>query len=329
MTINRPILELENLKVYYFTLRGVVRAVDDVSLKLNRGEILALVGESGCGKSTVGRSILRIIQSPGKIVGGRILFKGENILEKDEGYMQKIRGKHISMIFQEPIASLNPVLTVGEQIIETLTLHQSLSRSEAVEKAIELLRSMDMPDPSRILRCYPHELSGGMAQRVMIAIALSCNPDILIADEPTTALDVTIQAQILDLLLKLVRNLDTTTLLITHNFGIVAETSDRVAVMYAGKIVEVAQSDELFKNPLHPYTQALISAISVPDPELKRKKKRILLRGEVPSLINPPSGCRFHPRCPYMKEQCKKEEPKMVEIEKGHFVSCHLYGDRK
>jgi oligopeptide/dipeptide ABC transporter ATP-binding protein len=323
---NGKILEIKDLRTYFFTYEGVAKAVDGVSYQLEKGEPLGVVGESGCGKSVTALSVLRLIPvPPGRVVGGEILFKGRNLLGLSEDEMRKIRGNRISMIFQEPMTSLNPVFTVGNQIQETFKLHQGLSKKESLEKSIEMLRLVNIPTPERAVERYPHELSGGMRQRVMIAMALACNPEILIADEPTTALDVTIQAQILDLMNKLKEELGMAIILITHNLGVVAETARRVIVMYAGKIVEEAQTKTLFGNPQHPYTMGLLKSIPVLGDKIRRGKVRLNeIPGVVPSLYELPSGCKFSTRCPFVMDICKEKEPELKEIEKGHFSSCWL-----
>jgi oligopeptide/dipeptide ABC transporter ATP-binding protein len=285
-----------------------------------------VVGESGCGKSVTALSILRLIPAPpGRIMGGEILFKGKNLLELTEDEMRKIRGNRISMIFQEPMTSLNPVFTVGNQIQETIQLHQGISKKEALEKSIEMFRLVNIPSPGKAVERYPHELSGGMRQRVMIAMALVCNPEILIADEPTTALDVTIQAQILDLINKLKEELGMAIILITHNLGVVAETAKRVIVMYAGKIVEEAETKTLFGNPLHPYTMSLLKSIPILGDKIRRGKVRLNeIPGVVPGLYELSSGCKFSTRCSSVMDICKEKEPRLKEIEKGHFNSCWL-----
>jgi oligopeptide/dipeptide ABC transporter ATP-binding protein len=317
---NQIILQIKDLKTYFYTYEGVAKAVDGVSYQLAKGEPLGVVGESGCGKSVTALSILRLIPDPpGKIVGGEILFKGENLVAFPEEQMRKIRGNRISMIFQEPMTSLNPVFTVGNQIQETFQLHQGLSKKQALEKSIEMLKL------EKAVERYPHELSGGMRQRVMIAMALSCNPEILIADEPTTALDVTIQAQILDLMNKLKEELGMAIILITHNLGVVAETAKRVIVMYAGKIVEEAETKTLFGNPQHPYTMGLLKSIPILGDKIRRGKIRLNeIPGVVPSLYELPSGCKFSTRCPSAMDVCVQREPELKEIEKGHFCSCWL-----
>ena len=317
----KVILDVQNLTVHFYTYAGVVKAIEKVSFNVYEGETFALVGETGCGKSVTSMTILKLLP-PNAEVSGKIIFKGEDLLKKSEEEMRKIRGKEISMIFQDPMTSLNPLFKIKDQMVDVITLHNNVPKKEAEERAKELLIAVGLPDPERILNSYPHELSGGMRQRVMIAMALSSNPSLLIADEPTTALDVTIQKQILELILRLKEEQNFPVLLITHDLGIVAEVCDRIGVMYAGNIMEIASTEELFKNPLHPYTQGLLSV--VPDPRYKKPLKP--LRGSVPSLLNPPTGCRFHPRCDYASEICKQEKPGLVEYSPNHFVACHLYG---
>jgi oligopeptide/dipeptide ABC transporter ATP-binding protein len=363
-------LSIRNLKTYFYTYAGTVKALDGINLDVHKGETVGLVGETGCGKSVTSLSILRLVPNPpGKIVDGEIWFKGRNLLELDESEMRRIRGKDIAMIFQDPMTYINPVLTVGEQIAEVIMLHQDL-RAEAInakirelrdkfertdpsssdakklsekleamklkppkpsasdlkkaamKKTIEMLKLVRMPYPEKIVNQYPHELSGGMRQRAMIAMALSCGPSLLIADEATTSLDVTVQAQILTLLNELKKEIETSILIITHDLGIVAEMCDEVAVMYAGVIVEHAETKPLFKNPLHPYTKGLLAAI----PRLHEDVEKLeIIPGSVPNLIDPPSGCRFHPRCDFAKEICRIERPRIIEVEPRHFVACHLY----
>lgn len=317
----RNVLEVRDLYLNFKTMWGVAKVLNGVSFEIREGEIFGLVGETGCGKSVTALSILRLLP-PNAEISGEILFKGENLLEKSEEEMRKLRGKEISIVFQDPMTSLNPLFKIGEQMLDVIMLHEGMDKDEALEHAKKLLSAVGLPDPERILNSYPHELSGGMRQRVMIAMALSSNPSLLIADEPTTALDVTIQKQILELILKLRDEYNFSVLLITHDLGVVAEVCDRVGVMYAGNIVEVAPTEELFENPLHPYTKGLLSV--VPDPRAKKPLKP--LRGSVPSLLNPPGGCRFHPRCDYAMEVCKRVKPELVELSPGHFVACHLYG---
>ena len=378
------VLDIEGLNVRFYTYEGVVRAIEGIDLHVIRGETLGIVGETGCGKSVTALSIMNLVPTPGKIESGKLLFiKKDKTIDilKEEPIMKEIRGKDISLIFQEPGAALNPVYTVGAQIEEVLLLHRRKSlldktlkgieadikgacksssfklqiykferriydnimsekkshlikfisripiinlykrrlEKEVREEVIELLRELEIADPERVLDMYPHELSGGMQQRIVIAIALACNPTLLIADEPTTSLDVTIQAQILDLIRRLKERFGSTVIFITHDMGVIAEMCDRVAVMYAGCICEVADVFELFKKPLHPYTKALLE--SIPRPGMPFKS----IKGTVPNLIDPPSGCRFHPRCPKAKEMCSKVRPNVREVSKGHFVSCHLY----
>ena len=315
------VLEIRDLYINFRTIWGVAKVLNGVSFEVNDGEIFGLVGETGCGKSVTALSVLRLLPSNAQI-SGQIIFKGENLLEKSEEEMRKLRGKEISIIFQDPMTSLNPLFKIGDQMVDIITLHEGLSKEEALEHARNIIKSVGLSDPERILNSYPHELSGGMRQRIMIAMALSSNPSLLIADEPTTALDVTIQKQILKLILDLRDEYSFSVLLITHDLGVVAEVCDRVGVMYAGNIVEIAPTEELFENPLHPYTQGLLSV--VPDPRTKKPLKP--LRGSVPSLLNPPSGCRFHPRCDYAKDVCSRVKPELIERSPRHFVACHLYG---
>ncbi|AHF80981.1 ABC transporter ATP-binding protein [Thermococcus paralvinellae] len=316
----KELLQIKDLYVNFRTLWGIAKVLNGVNLTIHKGEVFGLVGETGCGKSVTALSILRLLPSNAE-VSGKILFKGENLLEKSEEEMRKIRGKEISIIFQDPMTSLNPLFKIKDQMIDVIMLHEGLEKERAIEHAKKLLKAVGLP-ADRVLNSYPHELSGGMRQRVMIAMALSSNPSLLIADEPTTALDVTIQKQILELILDLKNQYNFSVLLITHDLGVVAEVCDRVGVMYAGNIVEITETEELFENPLHPYTKGLLSV--VPDPRQKKPLKP--LRGSVPSLINPPSGCRFHPRCDHMKDICKKAKPELIEYSSGHFVACHLYG---
>jgi oligopeptide/dipeptide ABC transporter ATP-binding protein len=321
-----PILEIENLQTHFFTEAGVVRAVDGVSWAVRGGEILGVVGESGCGKSVTALSVLRLVADPpGRIVGGTIRFAGANLLELGESEMEAIRGNDISMIFQEPMTSLNPLLTVGRQIAEAIALHQGLPRREAMDRAIEMLRRVHIPEAERRAGAYPHQLSGGMRQRVMIAMALSCNPRVLIADEPTTALDVTIQAQILDLMRELQEASGTAIVLITHDMGVVAENADRVAVMYAGRKVEEAAAAELFERPGHPYTRGLLGSI----PDLDRaahagsaRPRLTEIKGLVPSLTHLPVGCTFAPRCALATDSCRAAYPPLAEHRPGHWIAC-------
>jgi peptide/nickel transport system ATP-binding protein len=318
--MTKELLEIENLKTYFYTWAGVVRAVDGVSIKVKEGETLGLVGESGSGKSVSALSILRIVPRPGKIIGGRILYKGENLLEKTESEMQKFRGKEVAYIFQDPATSLNPVFTVASQLIEVIRHHQDVTKQEALEKAIELFRIVELPDPEVKIHNYPHQLSGGMKQRIAVARALSCQPSLLLADEPTTALDVTVQAQILDLLKSLKQKLGMAMILITHDMGVVADVADRITVLYAGRVCESASTKRIFYNPKHPYTRALLEA--VPSLALKKDKLKVI-PGAIPNLIEVPPGCRFHPRCEFAKKGiCNNEVPELVEIEPDHHVAC-------
>jgi len=323
----KELLKVKNLKTYFFTHEGTVKAVNNISLKINQGETLGLVGESGCGKSVTALSIMRLIpHPPGKIVNGEIYFEGKNLLKLDEKKMRKIRGKKISMIFQEPMTSLDPVFTIGHEIMESIQLHQGLKKKEAREKAIEALKIVKMPDAEKRINNYPHELSGGMRQRAMIAMALSCNPTLLIADEPTTALDVTIQAQILRLINELKEKFGASVMLITHDLGVIAEMCDSVAVMYAGHIVEYTDIDTLFRNPLHPYTKGLNKSIPRLDVEVEHLDT---IKGLVPNLLDIPSGCPFHPRCDFRLKKCAKEMPELIEVENHHLVKCHLVRGNK
>ncbi len=319
----KPLLSVEELRTEFKTPAGTARAADGVSFDLHSGRTLALVGESGCGKSVTALSILRLIpHPPGKIVGGRIVFKGRNLLELSDEEMRAIRGNQISMIFQEPMTSLNPVFTVGEQIMEVIRLHQGLDRTQAEAEAVRALASVGIPDPEARLKAYPHQMSGGMRQRVMIAMAMSCHPDLLIADEPTTALDVTIQAQILELIKDLQQRDELSLLLITHNLGVVAEAADEVAVMYLGQIVERAPVEALFARPLHPYTQGLLA--SLPDPEADEDEDLKAIPGLVPSIFEPIPGCRFAGRCPQRFERCDTP-PELLPHQEDHLVRCFLY----
>jgi len=323
---DETVLEIENLKTHFFTAGGVVRAVDGVSYAVCSGETLGVVGESGCGKSVTALSVLRLVASPpGRIVGGAIRFAGRNLLDLTEREMEAIRGNDISMIFQEPMTSLNPLMTVGRQISEAIALHQGLSRHEAFVQAVEMLRRVHIPEAERRVHAYPHQLSGGMRQRVMIAMALSCGPRVLIADEPTTALDVTIQAQILDLMRELQDRLGTAIILITHDLGVVAENADRVVVMYAGRKVEEASAKALFESPGHPYTLGLLGSIPNLEVAAQTNTRRVRLReikGMVPSLSDLPKGCTFAPRCGFATDECNAQYPPLVQHRPGHWVSC-------
>ncbi len=315
-----PLLEVRSLSVHFITDEEVVRAVESVSFEVHPGEILGLVGESGCGKSVTALSLLRLIPTPpGKIVGGEVLFKGKNLFSLKEGEMEKVRGNEISMIFQEPMTSLNPVFTIGDQIVEPLMLHQGLHKREARKRAIDLLDRVKIPSPETRVDAYPHQLSGGMRQRAMIAMALACQPDLLIADEPTTALDVTIQAQVLRLLKEIQREMGMAVILITHDLGVVSEIADRVAVMYAGRIMEYGPIESIFEQLRHPYTKGLLNSI----PQLEEKKERLYaIPGQVPDAMALPVGCKFHPRCYLMIEDCKKGEPPLFKVNGDHFSRC-------
>ena len=315
------LLEVVNLRTSFKDKDGaMVPAVDGVSFTLNKGETLGIVGESGCGKSVTSLSVLRLIPTPpGKIEAEAILFDGTDLLSLSERSMRHVRGNEISMIFQEPMTSLNPVFTIGYQIAETLQLHQNLNKQEALKRAVDMLTKVGIPSPEQRVNEYPHQLSGGMRQRVMIAMALACNPKLLIADEPTTALDVTIQAQILDLIRDLRSEMDMSIILITHDLGVVAETADRVIVMYAGKIVEEASTIDLFESPQHPYTEGLLNSI----PKIEERRDRLhVIRGMVPHPLRMPQGCRFNPRCPYAVDKCRETEPELLELNHSHKVSC-------
>lgn len=317
------LLEVRNLKTFFYTEEGVVKAVNDVSFEVDNGETLGLVGESGCGKSVTSLSIMKLIPNPpGKIINGEILFDGENILNKSETEMHKIRGNKVAMIFQEPMTALNPVFTIGHQISEVFTLHQNLSKKEAREKTIELLNIVGIPEAEKRFDQYPFELSGGMRQRVMIAMALTCNPQLLIADEPTTALDVTIQAQILDLIKQMQKKFNSAVILITHDLAVIAETVNYVAVMYAGVIVEKTDVKSLFKQPMHPYTIGLLKSIPILG---QRGKELQEIPGRVPNLIDLPKGCYFADRCNKRIPICDEQDCSLKEVEPGHFVRCFLY----
>lgn len=324
--MSTPLLEVKNLKTRFFTNAGVVHAVDGVDLHVHRGEVFGLVGESGCGKSVTGLSILRLIETPGRITDGDIVFDGRSLLGLAGKEMEDLRGSRISMIFQQPLSCLNPVFTVGSQVVEVLQIHQKMSKAEATAKAVDLLRQVGIPDPERRAEAYPHEMSGGQAQRVMIAMALALNPELLIADEPTTALDVTIQAQILDLMREMIRTRGTGVILITHDLGIIGEMADRVAVMYAGRIVEQSGVLALFDKPLHPYTQGLAASVPVPG---QVKERLETIPGIVPDLVDLPPGCRFAPRCSarlqYGLTLCTQTEPDLIEVSQGRSVRCWLY----
>ena len=335
VTAAETLLEVEGLQTYFYTRQGIVKAVDGVSFSLERGETLAIVGESGCGKSITALSLLRLIPDPpGRIVGGSIKLTGTDLMGLDQAAMRKVRGNDMSMIFQEPMTSLNPVMTIGRQIAEVVLLHQNISRKAALGKAVEMLRLVRIPEPEQRIKEYPHQLSGGMRQRAMIAIALACNPKVLIADEPTTALDVTIQAQILELIVELQRKLGTAVILITHDLGVVAETAQRVIVMYAGRKVEEAPVGELFAHSLHPYTHGLLA--SIPRLDLMRGEVRDTaarlqeITGMVPALTDLPTGCAFAPRCAFADDRCRAQYPPYEQKRPGHWAACWrsdaLYG---
>ena len=316
-----PLLEVKDLRTQFFTEEGVVKAVDGVSWDILPGEILGLVGESGCGKSVSALSVLRLIpHPPGKIVGGEIFFEGEDMLKMDEDEVRHIRGNKIGMIFQEPMTSLNPVLTIGRQLTETLELHLKMDKQAAVQRAIELLEMVGIPEAKSRINDYPHQFSGGMRQRVMIAMALSCNPKLLLADEPTTALDVTIQAQILELLTRLTRELGTAVVIITHNLGVVARYADRVNVMYAGRVVETASAMDLYHQPRHPYTLGLLK--SVPRLDQIKKEKLDPIEGMPPDLVHLDAGCPFRPRCRFAVDRCKEENPPLMAVAENHSAAC-------
>ncbi|WP_420971681.1 ABC transporter ATP-binding protein [Bradyrhizobium sp. B120] len=319
------LLDIKGLKTHFTTDDGIVQAVDGVDISINRGETLCVVGESGCGKTVTAMSILKLIaMPPGKIVAGEIMFEGRDLAPLTSHQLDEIRAKEIGFIFQEPMTSLNPVLTIGEQIAESLRRHEAVTRKQALERTIEMLQLVQIPNAAGRVHHYPHQFSGGMRQRVMIAMALACRPKLVIADEPTTALDVTIQAQILDLLQDMKERLGMAVMLITHAMGVVAETAQRVVVMYAGKVVEEAPVDELFGNPSHPYTQGLIRSIPRIDLDAEHKTRLEAIGGSVPILINPPPGCRFASRCKHAMSICTDREPRLREIAPGHRMACHL-----
>ncbi len=326
MDYGKTLLSIRDLSVRFATYQGLARVLEKVSLEIKSGEILGLVGETGCGKSVLARSVLRIIPSPpGEIAAGTISYQGEDLLQISETRMRQVRGNRISMIFQEPMSSLNPVFSVGNQMREVIRLHQQVSKKEATRIVLDMLRQVQMPDPAAVLGKFPHELSGGMRQRVMIAMELSCGPDLLLADEPTTALDVTVQGQVLAILRRLAGEKGVSVLFITHDMGVVAQICDRVAVMYAGQMVEVAEVKELFSAPAHPYTKGLISAIPGAE-EGKGVEHLYSIPGVVPGLIDPPEGCRYHPRCEKKRAVCTEQTPVMVKLNADHDVACHCCG---
>ncbi|MDI9644073.1 MAG: ABC transporter ATP-binding protein [Candidatus Verstraetearchaeota archaeon] len=314
------LLEIENLKTYFFTEAGVVKALDGVTFNVEKGCTIGLVGESGSGKSVTAQSVLRIVPRPGRIVGGKILFNGEDILAKKESEMRSYRGKKISLIFQDPTSSLNPVFTIGNQLSDIVMQHNRVKKDEAAEAVVKALKLVKLPDPEEALTRYPHQFSGGMKQRICIARALLLNPDLLFADEPTTNLDVTIQAQIIALLVDLQKNIGLTLVMITHDMGIVTQMCKCVVVLYAGKVMEIGSIEKIFEMP-HPYTEALLKAV----PRLDQTRKLISIPGNIPNLIEPPSGCRFHPRCQYAVERCKEEVPPLQDVGGGHMISCHRW----
>lgn len=318
--MSEPLLKITDLHTSFFTDAGEVKAVRGVSFSLEKGKTLGLVGESGCGKSVTALSIMRLVSFPGKIVKGEVFYKEKDLLKYSEDEIRKTRGAEIAMVFQEPMTSLNPVLTIGNQISEAISLHQNLNKREVIDKTIEMLKLVGIPSPEKRIKDYPHQMSGGMRQRAMIAMALSCNPSLLIADEPTTALDVTIQAQILELIQGLQKQLDMAMILITHDLGVVAETVDNVAVMYAGKIVEYTDTKTLFAEPLHPYTIGLLDSL----PTIERTGGALkTIPGSVPGLLNLPPGCTFYDRCPKADSGCTEHEPELVEVKKGHWAACY------
>ncbi len=319
--MTEKLLELSSLRTYFFTEAGVVKALDGISLEVNRGQTIGLVGESGSGKSVTAQSVLRIVPRPGRIVDGSIRFEGEDLLSKSESDMRKLRGRKMAIVFQDPTTSLNPVYTVEKQLTDILRLHKEISKESASKTALSLLERVGIQEPEKRLKAYPHELSGGMKQRIAIARALSCEPTLLFADEPTTNLDVTIQAQVLELLKQLQKELGMTMVMITHDMGIVADMTERVTVLYAGKVMEVADTTTLFRSPKHPYTEALLKAV----PSVKQTRVLEVIPGNIPNLIEPPNGCVFHPRCKYVKDICTREEPLLEEVGAGHYVACHRW----
>ena len=329
MTDTNSLLNVSRLKTWFYTFEGVAKAVNNVSVQIKKGQVVGIVGESGCGKSVTARSIMRLIpEPPGKIVEGEILFDGIDLVNLPMEKMRTIRGNRIAMIFQEPMTSLNPVFTIGDQIGEMFRLHQGLSKNESIAKAAEMLAKVQIPSPENRVHDYPHQLSGGMRQRAMIAMALSCDPEILIADEPTTALDVTVQAQILDLMLKLQEDFDTAIMMITHDLGVIAEIASRVVVMYAGRVVEEADTLPLFEDPQHPYTRGLLKSIPKLGGRTTSERTRLSeIEGMVPGLLALPQGCSFNPRCPDAMEICRQKKPPMKATDSGHMVRCWLYHD--
>ncbi|MGG0719027.1 ABC transporter ATP-binding protein [Robertmurraya massiliosenegalensis] len=325
MSQSATLLEVKDLKTYFFTEHGTVPSVNGVSFHVKKGETVGIVGESGCGKSVTSLSLLQLVGEPGKIVGGEILFNGEDLTKYSNRQMRDIRGNKISMIFQEPLTSLNPVFTIGRQVSETIRLHQHVEKKKAKDFAIRMLAKVGISNAEKVYSSFPHQLSGGMRQRVMIAMALSCNPQLLIADEPTTALDVTIQAQIIKLMKELSKELDTSIIMITHDLGVVAEMVDRVIVMYAGQIVEQNNVYDLFKKPLHPYTKGLLNST----PKIHQSKDQLeSIEGNVPTPKDMPNGCKFHPRCPFAFDKCREQEPPLFELNEGSEVRCWLSAEK-
>ena len=320
-----PLLVVEDLRVVFPTPRGDMRAVGGVNIRVEKGQIYGIVGESGCGKTVTGRSILQLVPPPGRIVSGRILLHGEDLIQKSEREMRQLRGRHIAMIFQDPAAALNPLFTIGQQLTAIMKRHQVASEDRLHRRAVELLGDLGLPNPEEILNCYPHHLSGGMQQRAMIAMALSTEPDLIIADEPTSSLDVTIQSQILDLLIKLQKERGVTIILITHDLGVVAETCEEVAVFYLGRIVEQGSSRDIFHNTKHPYTKGLLAAL--PNPQTWGHALKVI-PGSVPTNLEPIHGCAFASRCEYAIDACSKMQPPVIQISDGHFTACHLYADQ-
>ncbi len=323
--MDEKLLEISNLRTYFFTEAGVVKALDGMSLEVKKGQAVGLVGESGSGKSVTAQSVLRIVPRPGRIVDGSIKFEGDELLTKKEDEMRKLRGPKMAIVFQDPTTSLNPLYTVEKQLTDILMLHRDLSKEDASKQALHLLDRVGIQDPERRLKAYPHELSGGMKQRIAIARALACDPVLLFADEPTTNLDVTIQAQVLELLKQLQKELNMTMVMITHDMGIIADMTERVTVLYAGKVMEVADTPTLFRSPTHPYTEALLKAV----PSVKQTRTLEVIPGNIPNLIEPPAGCVFHPRCKYAKDICVKKEPELEKVAEGHYAACHFWRELK
>jgi len=319
--MDENLLEITSLRTYFFTEAGVVKALDGMSLVVKKGQAVGLVGESGSGKSVTAQSVLRIVPRPGRIVDGSVKFDGEELLSKKEDEMRKLRGPKMAIVFQDPTTSLNPLYTVEKQLTDILILHRDLSKEDAAKQALHLLDRVGIQDPERRLKAYPHELSGGMKQRIAIARALACDPVLLFADEPTTNLDVTIQAQVLELLKQLQRELHMTMVMITHDMGIIADMTEQVTVLYAGKVMEVADTPTLFKSPKHPYTEALLKAV----PSVRQTRTLEVIPGNIPNLIEPPVGCVFHPRCKYAKDVCVKKDPELEKVAEGHYAACHFW----